>query len=134
LAYLLDTNIVIHARDGHEGVLAQLLDHRGALLMSALTLAELQRGLAPHHPQAALRRARFDVLLPYLPVLAFDHCAAEAYGRIIASLGWVRGRDFDRLIAAQALAAGAVLVTDNTADFRNIPGLALENWLAAGGE
>jgi tRNA(fMet)-specific endonuclease VapC len=72
-----------------------------------------------------------DVLLPHLPVLAFDRRAAEAYGRIIASLGWVRGRDFDRLIAAQAMAAGAVLVTDNAADFQDIPGLKRENWLAS---
>jgi tRNA(fMet)-specific endonuclease VapC len=131
LAYLLDTNIVIHARDGHDGVLERCLIHRGELLLSALSLAELQRGLSPLHPQAALRRARLDVLLPHLPVLAFDRRAAEAYGRIIASLGWVRGRDFDRLIAAQAMAAGAVLVTDNAADFQDIPGLKRENWLAS---
>ena len=42
-----------------------------------------------------------------------------------------RGRDFDRMIAAQAISTGLVLVTNNTTDFSNIPGLMLENWTAA---
>ncbi|HEX4294472.1 MAG TPA: hypothetical protein VHZ29_10080 [Rhizomicrobium sp.] len=37
-------------------------------------------------------------------MLAFDAAAAEAYGYIIAALGWVRGRDFDRMIAAHEIA------------------------------
>ena len=38
------------------------------------------------------------------------------------------GRDFDRMIAAHAISTGSVLVTDNGADFRDIPGLVVENW------
>ena len=37
----------------------------------------------------------------------------------------------DRLIAAQAIAAGAVCVTDNVRHFLRIPGLTIENWLRA---
>jgi tRNA(fMet)-specific endonuclease VapC len=40
----------------------------------------------------------------------------------------VKGRDYDRMIAAHAIASRSVLVTDNEADFRDIPGLAIENW------
>ncbi len=32
-------------------------------------------------------------------------------------------------IAAQGLALGAVVVTDNLAEFRRVPGLLTENWL-----
>ncbi len=40
-----------------------------------------------------------------------------------------RRRDaLDRLIDAHAIAAGAVLVTSNEADFRDYPGLQWENW------
>ncbi len=60
--------------------------------------------------------------------MAFDTAAAEAYGRIIALCGWVRGRDFDRMIAAHAISLNAILVTNNIADFRDIPNLALEDW------
>jgi len=35
----------------------------------------------------------------------------------------------DLLIAAQALALGCTLVTDNEKEFRRIPGLSIENWL-----
>ena len=51
-------------------------------------------------------------------------------GQIIAQCGWVRGRDYDRMIAAHAIASGAVLVTNNVNDLRDIPGLAWEDWTA----
>jgi tRNA(fMet)-specific endonuclease VapC len=70
-----------------------------------------------------------SVLLPSLIVVPFDAAAALAYGRIIAQRGWARARDFDRMIAAHAIATASVLVTDSDADFRDIPGLAIENWV-----
>lgn len=129
MPFLLDTNVVIDARDGVRPVLTKLLENEGAVLVSALSLAELQRGFHQDVPAAALRRARLEKLLDNLPVVAFDKSAAEAYGAILAICGWARSRDFDRLIAAHALSLGAVLVTNNEADFRDIPGLKLENWV-----
>ena len=95
--YLLDTKIVIHARDGTNA-------------------------------QGALRGERLALLLKALPVLPFDAAAAEASGRIIAQCGWVKRRDFDRMIAGHAITSASVLITDNVADFRDIPGLLVENW------
>jgi tRNA(fMet)-specific endonuclease VapC len=40
----------------------------------------------------------------------------------------VKGRDFDRMIAAHALSTASVLVTKNVSDFRDIPGLTIESW------
>jgi tRNA(fMet)-specific endonuclease VapC len=34
------------------------------------------------------------------------------------------------IIAAQALAINAILVTDNEREFSRVPGLTVENWLA----
>jgi tRNA(fMet)-specific endonuclease VapC len=34
----------------------------------------------------------------------------------------------DTMIAAHALAANAILVTNNTREFSRVPGLRLENW------
>ncbi len=128
MAYLLDTNIAIHARDGTDAVLDKLADHDGAILLSALSLAELQRGIYKDGTYAAIRKARLDVLLRHIPVMPFDGAAALAYGQIIAQCGWVKGRDYDRMIAAHAIATSSVLVTNNMADFADIPDLSLENW------
>ena len=128
MAFLIDTNIAIHARDGTDSVLGKLAEHDGAILLSALSLAELQRGLHNIPAYTSLRRLRLEVLIEHIPVLPFDAAAAQAYGQIIAQCGWVKGRDYDRMIAAHALSTGSVLVTDNEADFRDIPGLAIENW------
>ncbi len=78
----------------------------------------------------ATRQARLSLLLPSLTVLPFDLAAALAYGRIIAQCGWAKGRDFDRMIAAHAIATSSVLVTDNAGDFQDIPGLKTEIWVA----
>jgi tRNA(fMet)-specific endonuclease VapC len=42
-------------------------------------------------------------------------------GRIIAPM--------DSLIAAHALSASCVLVTNNVKEFKNVPGLRIENWV-----
>lgn len=129
MPYLIDTNIAIHARDGTDAVLNKLDEHGNDVLLSALSLVELQRGVYKDSKFTAIRLARLDVLLRGLPVLPFDAAAALAYGRIIAQCGWARGRDYDRMIAAHAISSGCVLVTDNAADFRDIPGLLIENWV-----
>lgn len=130
MPYLLDTNIAIHARDGTDKVLDKLAGHGGEVLLSALSLAELQRGIYRDAKFTAIRQARLEVLLGALPVLPFDAAAAVAYGRIIAQCGWTRGRDYDRMIAAHAISCGCILVTNNEVDFRDIPGLSMENWVA----
>ena len=64
-------------------------------------------------------------LFEQVPVQPFDQKAALQY----AGLPF-RRRSFDRLIAAHALSLDAILVTNNEADFADVPGLKIENWLA----
>jgi tRNA(fMet)-specific endonuclease VapC len=70
-------------------------------------------------------------LIQHIPILPFDAAAAEAYGQIIAQCGWVKGRDYDRMIAAHAITTRSILVTNNESDFEDIPGLTFENWTVA---
>jgi tRNA(fMet)-specific endonuclease VapC len=58
-----------------------------------------------------------------IPVLPFDENAARAYARIP-----FKRASYDRLIAAHALAQTLIVVTDNEADFADVPGLVVENW------
>lgn len=131
MAFLIDTNIAIHARDGTDSVLDKLAQHEGAIVLSVLSLVELQRGLYKHPAHTALRLPRLELLLRDIPVLPFDEAAAFAYGQIIARCGWASGRDYDRMIAAHAICTGSILVTDNLVDFKDIPGLKVENWATA---
>jgi tRNA(fMet)-specific endonuclease VapC len=126
---MIDTNIVIHARDGTDAVLDKLAQHDGAIVLSALSLAELQRGIYKDSANTVIRRMRLQVLLEQIPVLPFDAAAAEAYGHIIAQCGWMKGRDYDRMVAAHAITTHSVLITHNGADFRDIPGLEVQDWL-----
>ena len=128
MAYLLDTSIAIHAYEGTKRVLDKLLQNRGAIVISTLCLAELKRGLYRHPALIAQSSYRLDAFIEPFPVLPFDRAAVDAYASIISRLGFSRSRDFDRMIAAHALSLNAVLVTDNEADFADIPGLVLENW------
>ena len=68
------------------------------------------------------------MLLQVVPVAPFGVKAAEIYGEIIAKIGRVKRRDFDRLIAAHAIATRSVLVTANVDGFADIPRLPIENW------
>ncbi len=130
MAYLLDTNIIIYALNEMPSVLEKLAAHEGAVLTSAVSAVELQRGVQKEPAYAQARQARLSAILRHIQVVPFDAAAADAYGQIIALCGWVKGRDFDRMIAAHAISARAVLVTNNPGDFKDVPNLAVENWAA----
>lgn len=97
--------------------------------MSVVTKAELLYGvrISPH----ATRDGRaLRALLTYVEVLDFHEGAAEDYAEIRADLknrGKLIGAN-DLLIAAHARSLGLTLVTNNTAEFSRVEGLALENW------
>ena len=103
--------------------------HSADVATSALCIAELIPGIHKEPYLARARRQRIDLLLSRIPKLAFDVQAAQAYDRIVEHCGFARARAFDRLIAAQAISLNLTLVTDNEADFADIPDLVMENWV-----
>ena len=128
LAHLIDTSVAIAFRDGEPAILDAMETLKGALLLSVISLVELEGGVERDASEAKLRRERLDSLLPPFVVLPFDRASAEAYGRIVKSAGYSRRKLLDRMIAAQALVQDATLVTLNAADVRDIPGLQLMAW------
>jgi tRNA(fMet)-specific endonuclease VapC len=128
LAYLLDTNVANHLRDGDPAVTSQIAALEGAILLSVISRVELEGGVYRDPAQTGIRRPRLDAMLAALPVLAFDDSAADAYRQIVETVGYSRRKLLDRIIAAQALVHRATLVTMNAVDFRDVPGLELLSW------
>lgn len=131
MRYLLDTNIVIAAMKGHAAVVARLERTPSAdLLLSSVVLGELEFG-AEKSAYAERNRARLAELADSLPLAVVDAATSHCYGRIRSWLeqhGTSIGAN-DTWIAAQALALGVTLVTDNIGEFSRVPDLKVENWL-----
>jgi tRNA(fMet)-specific endonuclease VapC len=71
-----------------------------------------------------------EVVQTYLGwiILPFDRLAAEQFHRLRSQR--IRISTMDLKIAAIVLRQGATLLSANLRDFRQIPGLAVEDWLA----
>lgn len=128
--YLLDTDICVHVlRRKSESARQRLDTAPGRLFMSTVTLAELMfGGLKSHRPDRAA--LEIDALAGQMTILPFDAAAASAYAAIRLALeraGTPIGPN-DMLIAAQAKAAGLVMVTGNRREFDRVPGLTVETW------
>lgn len=131
MRYMLDTNICTCLMKAHPPeVLARLLqlDH-GDVVMSIITYAELRVGLGGPGSTRAQNERALHLLTSDIPVLPFDEAAAERYGVQRAAVRDRRRDAFDRLIAAHATSLGLTLITNNEADFRDYPGLIVENWM-----
>ena len=128
MKYMLDTNICIYAILGGSEYLDRRLDRceTGDLVMSAVTLGELEVGFAKSgSPDLARRDAA--AVLSVIGIMPFDEGAARAFGRVQAAAPSRRGA-YDRQIAAHAISLGVVLITNNEKDFDGIPDVVVENW------
>ncbi len=130
MSYLLDTNIVSAHIRRPSGLAHRFIQYSGRLSISSMVLAELY-AWAHRRGNPAPLIGSIQALLPALRTLNFDATCAERYGElrpILARRG-VTVDPADLVIASTALVHGLTLVTHNTADFRAIPGLRLEDWL-----
>lgn len=125
---LLDTNVAIHVRDGDQLVLSKLAQVADEVAISVITRVELEGGVVRDPDGAAARRLRLDEMYRLIRTLPFDDQAADAYAAIMTEVGYSRRKLLDRMIAAQALVHGAMLITMNARDFADVPGLALLDW------
>lgn len=122
-AFLLDTNVCIYLLEALSEPARERVEQQqpGQVVTSSIAFAEVMQGLDLSDAAAV---AAVDRLFRAVPVLPFDEAAARTFARV----PFKRAR-FDRLIAAHALALGVTLVTNNEADFRDIPELMVENWV-----
>ena len=129
--YLLDTNHCIYLINGKYPEIARRLSRQktGSVALSSITTSELWYGVENSIHREQNRAALAKFLLP-LEVMPYDEDASQAYGKIRVFLekGGRGVGSMDLLIAAHALSLKAVLVTHNVREFRQVPGLKLEDW------
>lgn len=131
--YMLDTNICIYLmKHQPPQVQARFAEcFVGDVVMSAITLAELEFGVACSGDSQAHNQALLNSLLEDIPAAPFEGQAARIYGPLRAAHKERQKDALDKLIAAHALSLGATLVTNNESDFKGFTGLRIENWVNA---
>lgn len=126
---MLDTNMVSHLLKEHPAVVQRIVSvPMASLCISAITEGELLFGLAKR-PDAKRLHLAVREFLRRADVLPWDSAIAEHYGTVRADMerqGKILG-PLDLLIAAHALGAGAVLVTNDRA-FAQSSDLQVEDW------
>jgi tRNA(fMet)-specific endonuclease VapC len=131
MMYLLDTNICIYIINEQPAqVLRRLIEAgRESLAISTVTVAELAFGVAKSTRGES--QPKLQNFLAKFPILDWDEAAAWRYGQVRKSLEAKGQRigERDVLLACQALALNATMVTNNTREFERIEGLKLENWV-----
>lgn len=131
MRYLLDTNIVSDLVRNPQGNVAQHIRKVGEaqVCTSIIVSAELRYGAAKKgSPRLS---SQLEAVLGALEILPLETPADAAYGKLRTSLeqaGTPIGAN-DLLIAAQALALGYAVVTDNDKEFARVQDLKCENWL-----
>jgi tRNA(fMet)-specific endonuclease VapC len=136
--YLLDTNIFSDVVTGaHPATRAAFARHAQdqttRLCLSVVTEAEIRYGMAKHSLSKA-RRAAIESLFAYVQILPWGAEEAAVYGRLRARLEaeGITVAAMDLLIAAQAIAAEAVLVSRDRI-FTKIGEIqVVENWSVDG--
>jgi tRNA(fMet)-specific endonuclease VapC len=131
MAYLLDTNVVSDLVRRPQGAVAERIREVGEanVCTSIIVAAELRYGAAKKGSPRLT--AQLEAILAAMMVLPLEVPADDVYGRLRAQLERV-GQPIggnDLLIAAQAVALGHVLVTDNEGEFGRIEALTCQNWL-----
>ena len=130
MTHLLDTNICsLHMRHP-AGLAHRFFQYAGGITTSTVVMAELYAG-AYKHPDPPKLLALIADLVQDVTVLDFDSACAEQFGKLRGGLlrVGITVPVADLMIAAVALVHDLTLVTNNTADFKNIPDLRLVDWL-----
>lgn len=134
MRYLLDTNIVSDLVRNPQGKVARHVRKVGEqhVCTSIIVAAELRYGADKKRSRRL--SSQLEAVLGVLEVLPFEAPADKSYGLLRSRLerrGTPIGGN-DLLIAAQALALGYVIVTDNEREFSRVEGLRVQNWVRAG--
>ncbi|HVA46113.1 MAG TPA: type II toxin-antitoxin system VapC family toxin [Pirellulales bacterium] len=132
MSFLLDTDhLSAHVRRP-AGLMHRFVQHSGRLYTSTIALAELYVW-AYGRPDPAPALASVEKMLFHeVSLVEYDNDCGKEFGRVRVEMRrqGLEVPSLDLLIASVALVYDLTLVTHNTVDFQNIPGLGLDDWLA----
>lgn len=130
MSYLLDTNVCSAYIRRPARLAHRFIQHSGRIAVPTIALAELYAGAYMGSIRTKVLAGISD-LLKESTVVPFGAACAKDFGRLRGELKrqGIAVSPLDLQIAAIALVHDLTLVTNNTKDFKNIPGLRLEDWL-----
>lgn len=130
LRYMLDTNICIATiRNKPDAIRVAFNRHHTQMCISSVTVMELMYGVEVS-AQSQRNLVNVEGFIARLVVLDYDAPAAAHTAQIRAELTKAGKQigPYDQMIAGHARSRGLVVVTNNTKEFKRVPGLRIENW------
>jgi tRNA(fMet)-specific endonuclease VapC len=130
MSYLLDSDICSAYMRRPGPLFHRFMQHSGRLWISTITESDLYTWAYKQDDPTPILDKVWDFLRD-VQVLAFEEVCARDLGKLWGTLlrQGVRVSPVDLMIGVIARVHDLTLVTHNTADFRNIPGLRPEDWL-----
>ena len=131
MMYLLDTNTCIFfLKNKYPSLTEKIMSKAPSeYAISSVSVFELEYGAAKSQ-WGDKTRLRLAIFLAPFTIIPFDTNDAVVAGRIrgeLAKNGNIIG-PYDIQIAAQGLARGFTVITNNTDEFKRISGLKVEDW------
>jgi tRNA(fMet)-specific endonuclease VapC len=130
MSFLLDTDICSAYLKNDRKVVGKVMLHFGGLHLSVVTVGELLTWARRAKAPPTRLQGVFDLLVAST-VHDVDFAVADKFGEVRATLldqGITVG-EMDLLNGSVALVHNLTMVTHNTKDYANIPGLTLEDWM-----
>jgi len=130
VSFLLDTDICSAYMKNNPLVGKRFMQYGGRLYISTATLGELFVWARRAKASPKLLQGVLD-LLKEVQVLVVDDLVAQKFGEIRAALldAGLAATPMDMMIAATGLVHNLTVITHNVADYANVPGLSVVDWL-----
>jgi len=131
MLYMLDTNIcsyIIRNRPQSIKEKLQEVEQNHTVALSSIVVSELLYGATKKDSPKLMRIV--SAFIDNFIIYDYSKISAQSYGNIRTDLekkGKIIGAN-DLLIASHALSLGAILVTNNTREFKRVEKLVLEDW------
>ena len=131
MLYMLDTNICSYIiRNKPQSIKKKLqeVEKNHTVVLSSIVVSELLYGATKKASPKLMKIV--SAFIDNFIIYDYSKVSAQSYGNIRTDLekkGEIIGAN-DLLIASHALSLGAVLVTNNTREFKRVEKLILEDW------